>query len=998
MTWPFHLLKFLRRNAPWCAVAGWLAAWSPIAIPAADSASAVEFFEKRVRPILVERCYECHSTTGKKIKGGLRLDSREGWANGGDSGPAIAPGDPEESLLIQAVRWLDQETQMPPKNKLPQAEIDALVEWVRMGAPDPRGAALATLGSESQAMAATNHWAYQPVIKPLPPEVKQSSWPRSKIDGFILGKLEVRSLPPAPDADPATLARRLHFDLTGLPPTPEELEGFMELAGRNRQAAIESLVDRLLASPRFGEHWGRHWLDVARFGESVTLRGFIFKEAWRYRDYIIDSFNRDVPFDQTIREQIAGDLLPWANVDERRRKMIATTFLVLGNWNLEEQDKKQLDMDVVDEQLDTIGKAFLGQTIGCARCHDHKFDPIPTRDYYAMAGILKNAKALKHANVSEWIEVPLPVEPGQEKALQEHETEIVTLQSEIKAAKEKARAVAGISGEPKPGFVAGKAAVLAPKELPGIVADSAQARLVGSWKHSQYSKHYIGDGYWHDDNQGKGEKTLTFTPELAKPGRYEVRFAYIHSPSRSVRVPVTIFHADGETTVHVNQQEPPVIEGRFVSLGHFRFEANGFGYALVSNEGTEGHVTADAVQFLPLDGGAEPGKITAKPVASPNPNGSAAGPAAREPDMKALEARLKRLQESGPKRPKVMGVIEAEQIEDIPVHIRGNVHNLGAKVPRGFLTVAARGTPPRVPEKESGRLQFAEWMAGTNNPLTARVMANRVWLWLMGEGLVRTPDNFGTTGEAPSHPELLDYLAIRLIEQGWSVKKLAREIVLSRTYQLSSKAARGTPRPSIRNREPDHGGTERSFGASGIDPENRLFSHAHRRRLSAEQIRDAMLAISGQLRINGGGQTYPAQRSADFGFVFTEPLRSVYAPVFRNALPEIFEVFDFAPSSMVTGRRNVSTVPTQALFLLNHPFVREQAEAAAKRLSDDSRGNDAPAIDRAYRLTLGRLPTEDERTVARRHISGASNSVPRTQVWTELFHALFASADFRHID
>jgi hypothetical protein len=993
---PSYFAKPLSLNAALPAVGCWFAIFFPLSTPAADSPSGLEFFEKRVRPILVERCYECHSTTAKKVKGGLLLDSKEGWAKGGDSGPAIVPGELQKSLLVQAVRWVDEETQMPPKNQLPPAEIEVLLEWVRMGAPDPRDAEnIANPDAESQPLARTNHWAYQPVTKPIRPEVKQSSWPLSEIDHFISWKLEAQSLPAVPDADAATLARRLYFDLTGLPPTPEELDAFTELAGRNRQTAVASLVDRLLASPRFGEHWGRHWLDVVRFAESVTLRGFIFKEAWRYRDYVIDSLNRDVPFEQMIQEQIAGDLLPSASVDERQRKMIATSFLVLGNWNLEEQDKKQLDMDVVDEQLDTIGKAFLGQTIGCARCHDHKFDPIPTRDYYAMAGILKNAKTLKHANVSEWLELPLPVELVAERVLKEHEAATTRLQAEIKVAKEKAKVVAGKSGEPKPGSVAVKPAVIAPKELSGIVADSAQARLVGSWKHSQYSKHYIGDGYWHDDNQGKGEKTLTFTPELAKPGRYEVRFAYVHSPSRSARVPVTIFHADGETTVHVNEQEPPVIEGRFVSLGQFRFEGNGFGYALVSNEGTQGHVTADAVQFLPLDLGEEPGKLTAKPVERPNQNASP-GSTNIQTDIKVLETRLKSLEENGPKRPKVMGVIEAEQIEDIPIHIRGSVHNLGAKVPRGFLAVATRGTPPLVPERQSGRLEFAKWIAGPDNPLTARVMANRVWLWLIGEGLVRTPDNFGTTGDTPSHPELLDYLAIRLVEQGWSVKKLIREIVLSRTYQLSSRASNRARPASTQNPKLEARNNDRRFDASERDPENRFLSHAHRRRLTAEQIRDAMLAVSGQLKLDGGGQTYPARRAADFGFTFTEPLRSVYAPVFRNALPEIFEVFDFAPSSMVTGRRNVSTVPTQALFLLNHPFVREQAEAAAKRLLVEWSGLDG--INRAYRLTLGRLPTDDERSLARRHLSGPSASVAPVQAWTELFHALFASADFRHVD
>jgi hypothetical protein len=878
--------------------------------------------------------------------------------------------------------------------------------WLALSGRVPTAAAESPLSK-------TNHWAYQPVKQFAPPVVKEAGWPRGGIDRFILAKLEEHGLPPATDADPATLCRRIYFDLTGLPPSPDDLAAFVQSAIGNPKSAITALVDRLLASPRFGEHWGRHWLDVARFGESVTLRGLIFKEAWRYRDYVIDSFNRDAPFDHFIKEQISGDLLPHRHVEERRRQMIAATFLTLGNWNLEEQDKKQLDMDVVDEQLDTLGKAFLGQTLGCARCHDHKFDPIPATDYYAMAGILKNSRTLKHANVSEWLEAPLPVEPGLEKLFSEHEAAVAALQAEIKSAKDAARALAGTSGKPK--GEAKQASVVAAKDLPGLVVDSAQARQVGAWKHSQYSKHYIGDGYWHDDNAGKGEKTLSLAPEITRPGRYEVRLAYVHAPNRAANIPVTVFHADGETTVHINQQEPPVIEGRFVSLGQFRFEANGFGYVLVSNEGTQGYVTADAAQFLPSDEAAvEVTRLTSNPAKAGKSesgkvetnSGTTANshlptfPPAHLPDIKALETRLRMLQEAGPKRPMIMAVKEAEKAEDTAVHVRGSVHNLGAIVPRGFLTVASRGPAPPMPATESGRRELAGWIASADNPLTARVTVNRIWLWLFGEGLVRTPDNFGTTGETPSHPELLDWLAMRFVEQGWSVKQLVREIVLSRTYQLSSGAADARRLTSTRNSKRDTPNQSQSLLTSAAtDPENRLLSRAHRRRLAAEQIRDAMLAVSGQLKLDIGGQTYPASRASDYGFVFNEPRRSVYAPVFRNALPELFEAFDFAPPSMVTGRRHTSTVPTQALFLLNHPFVREQARAAARRLlADEPSRDEAMRLDRAYRLTLGRPPSGEERNLALRHLATDGGPSAAEDAWTELFHALFASADFRHLD
>ncbi|HMJ91232.1 MAG TPA: DUF1549 domain-containing protein, partial [Candidatus Acidoferrum sp.] len=330
----------------------------PLATPAA---SDIGFFEKQIRPLLAEHCYECHGE--KKQKGGLRLDSAGRVMKGGDTGPALVPGKPEESLLIKAISWANPDFQMPPKNKLTDVQIAALIQWVKNGATDPRTNTAPTITSSKPPV--NDHWAYQPPKKTSPPSVKNSAWAKTDLDRFILAGIEAADRAPAPDADRATLARRVYFDLIGLPPTPEQIAEFLSDKSSD---AFARLVDRLLAQPQFGERWGRHWLDVARFGESVTLRGLVFKEAWRYRDYVIEAFNRDMPYDEFIREQIAGDLLPGTNIDERRRRIIATTFLALGNSNLEEQDKVQLRMDIVDEQLDTIGKAFLAQTIGCARC------------------------------------------------------------------------------------------------------------------------------------------------------------------------------------------------------------------------------------------------------------------------------------------------------------------------------------------------------------------------------------------------------------------------------------------------------------------------------------------------------------------------------------------------------------------------------------------------------------------------------------------------------
>jgi hypothetical protein len=793
-------------------------------------------------------------------------------------------------------------------------------------------------------------WAYAPIGIPAVPAVVRADWPRGEIDRFILSKMEAAGLEPAADADRATLARRLTFALHGLPPTPEQVEALIRDGSAD---AVERFVDALLASPRFGEHWGRHWLDVARFGQSLTLRGFVFEEAWRYRDYVIEAFNRDLPYDRFVREQLAGDLMAPADLGDRQRAMVATTFLALGNTNLEEQNKRLLEMDVVDEQLDTLGKAFFGQALGCARCHDHKFDPIPMRDYYALAGILKSSRQLEHANVSKWLERPLPLEGGEEARLAAQEQAVAALEAEIKAAK----AVAGAATDP------GRAGVVAASALPGAVVDSAAARAVGAWKASTHFPRYVGEGYLHDDRQGKGEKTLTFEPSGLAPGEYDVRLAYIPGGGRDRAVPVTVFHAQGETEVAVDQEAEPPIDGRWVSLGRYRFETAGFGHVLVATAGTTGYVTADAVQFLPVGDAANGGEPAV-------PSSTAKDEAGAR--VRTLESKLKELKAAQQKRPMVMTVVETGKPADLPLHRRGSVDSLGEPVPRGVLSVVASVPAPTMPADQSGRLQLAEWAVHPAHPLTARVMANRIWLWLFGDGLVRTPDNFGTTGEAPTHPELLDFLASRFRDDGWSVKRLVRSIVLSRTWQLRSEPTDASLR---------------------IDPSNRLWSHTRPHRLRAEEWRDAMLLASGQLSLETGGPNHPAKLDSDFGYVDSSVRRSVYVPVFRNARPDVFEAFDAASPSLVTGRREESTVATQALLLLNHPWIREQAAAAAARLAGDPAADPVATLDAIYLSLLARPPSDGERRLALAHLGPD----PTHEAWTSLIHALWASVDFRFV-
>ncbi len=909
---------------------------------AADSPQQLEFFESKIRPVLVEHCVRCHSDaaeSAKKLKGGLKLDSKAGWQAGGDSGPAVLPGKPGESLLLKSLKY-QGDSHMPPEGQLPAVVIADFETWIKAGAADPR---IGTAGKKQIGMSVAEgkkFWAYLPVKAPAIPATADKAWATNDLDRFILVKLEAKGLKPSPDADKATLLRRLYFDLIGLPPTPEEVDAFV--ADKDPKA-FETRVDQLLARAEFGERWGRYWLDVARYAESLTLRGFILKEAWRYRDYVIDSFNVDRRFDEFLKEQIAGDLMKAKNTEERRRQIIATAFLAMGNHNLEEQDKKVLRMDIVDEMLDVVSKGLLGQTVTCARCHDHKFDPIPTKDYYALAGIFRNVQATDDANVSVWKDVPLPVEPALEAELKKYETQIAALVAKIATAKSQAAGKPGAKG------------ALAIVDVKGIAIDDSQAKKTGEWRNSSSTGTYIGAGYVHDDAAGKGEKTLTFTAELPATGQYEVRLAYSASASRAANTPVTVFGADGEKTIPVDMRKDPPVEGRYVSLGEYKFEKGGQSFVIVSNEGTKGHVTADAVVFISLDKN-EAKKDEPKPKVV-------------EPDaLKALQDELKKLQSTGPKRPLALSVVERAKMEEAKIHIRGLVSNQGAVAPRGVLQVATIGEAPAMPKNQSGRLELAEWIASADNPLTSRVFANRAWHWLFGSGLVRTVDNFGTTGEAPSHPELLDHLAVQFIAEGWSVKKLVRTMVLSHTYRQST----GSANPA--------------------DVENRLFGRANHKRLDAEVIRDSMLSISGSLSDARGGATYPVNLGSDYGYKANDNWRSVYLPVFRNSLPEFFEAFDFADPSVVVGARNTSTVAPQALFMLNNPFPIEQSKLAGGNLLKLSLANDDARITHAYRLTLGRSPTDGERVVVQKYLKN-QNSQP--EAWAGVFQSLFASAEFR---
>ncbi|WP_218933064.1 DUF1553 domain-containing protein [Roseimaritima multifibrata] len=952
----------------------------------------MEIFESKIRPALIEHCIRCHGA--EKQQGGLRLDAAEGWKEGGDTGEAIVAGMPAASLLLTAIEYEDSGLEMPPKGILPKETIEAFREWIRLGAPDPR-TVNASEGDGDNRNEKTGppsveegrqFWAFQPLRHPEVPADDSDQWSATPIDRFIRRGHLAAGIQPVPDASREALLRRVSFDLTGLPPSAVEVEQFLQDESPD---AYGNLVDRLLNSKAYGERWGRNWLGVVRYAESSGGgRTLLFPDAWRYRDYVIDAFNDDMPYDQFVKEQIAGDLLPAENWQDRRRQLIATAFLLLGPTNYERQDKDVLEMDVVDEQLDTLGKSMLGMTIGCARCHDHKFDPIPMKDYYAMAGILKSTKAMIHSNVSQWNKVTLPVSPEEEaeisvqqKKLDEAIKVLTQIDKQIAEAKVALVAAGGTLEEEN---APRKNRSFSPDELTGLVVDNLQAELIGEWMESAHIKYFVGENYVHDQNDAFGEKRIRFRPELKQAGEYEVRIAYNSDSGRTRKAQVEIEHQGGKTLIEVNQRKTPEIDGVLHSLGRYSFDpADGPSVTLWNHAKGGGVLIGDAVVFVPVSQEEQVAEQEAVEVPA-----SEALVMARK-KLTELDAALKRqrsavdaLKAHLPRRPVAMAAVDGEDAGDIHLAIRGVVHNQGALTPRGVMQVASDQPCPEIPKGQSGRVELAEWIGDPQNPLTARVMVNRIWGWLFGDGIVSTVDNFGSMGQLPTDPELLDYLASEFISEGWSVKQLVRQMVMSRVYRL---------------------GTARSADQLAIDPDNRLHWRMDRKRLRAGDIRDALLAVSGQLDLTYGGKNMKPGTSSEYGYRFESPRRSVYVPVFRNTLPEMFEVFDFPDPNIQTGARNESTIASQALLLMNHPFVIEQSRLAAENLLQSGPSATEQRIDQAFRQVLGRSPSDAEMLLMGEPLvdaidgEQASDDEKSLDRWTSLYHLLFQSVDFRYL-
>lgn len=957
-------------------------------------AKAVNFFENKIRPILVEHCYECHSQGSDELGGSLLLDSADGMLVGGDSGPSIQPGDADASVLISALRY--ESSEMPPKGKLSDEVIGDFEKWIRRGATDPRQGDVGNFPKRQSIdwEQGQKFWAFQPLADTKTPhrkrlrgrakvtsdsanQVAANSVTANSLDAFIDSRLSEQGLVPLSDASALVRLRRLAFDLTGLPPSIELQNQWLAEPTPEKWAEI---ADRLLASPAFGEHWARHWMDVARYADS---NGSDFNathhEAFRYRDYLIRSFAKDAPFDKMIRQQIAGDLLPSESESQRHDNLVAATFLMLGPKMLSERDKRKLQLDVVDEQIDTIGRAFMGLTLGCARCHDHKFDPIPTEDYYALAGIFKSTVTLKGESqkyVSTWNRQKLPVPAELDTAWKAYNTKIDSFDEQIEQTHQQVTSLRG--------------------QLPGgegaIVVDDEDAKKTGNWTRSKLMKDHVGAGYVHDGNSNKGESSIEFRTMLPSTGTYEIRMAHSGGSSRADAVPVTIGIGDRTLEAIVNQQNfnhQPM----WSTVGTYPWTGDLAATVTIGNAGTSGYVIADAIMFLRKD---------SQPSLDSQDDGSDSeaerAVAALKAKLEAAESKLAKLQEEKKQwvagkpsaLPEAMAPTDRPtgEIADSRVHIRGEVRNLGESVPRGFLQVCSAGSSDMGSSAGSGRLQLAEWLTDPDHPLVSRVFVNRVWMHLMGEGIVRTVDNFGAQGDRPSHPKLLDYLATEFIRGGWHVKPLIRKIVLSSAYSRASDL------------QPD---------GMDVDPENRLLWRAHRRRLPAESIRDSMLFVAGQLDRNPSRDlmrkhgvlvsSNNANSKATFDSVGGAS-RSIYLPTVRGYLPELMRALDVADPDLLVGKRPTTNVPQQALVLINSPDINRWAGLTAKRIISHSAFLDQQT-DYAWQLCLNRLALQQDHQFAAQILLGdgaGKRSTATESDWQQLVAVLLASTEFRLLD
>jgi cytochrome c553 len=1085
---------------------------------AADEPSADEFFEKEVRPLLAERCWKCHGEPGKKPKGGLVLTSRERVLQGGDSGPAVVIGKPEESLLLQAIQYRD-EPKMPPDAKLNDREIDVLSRWVTRGLPWPEIKAVTpTPPASGQPFVISEDqrkfWSFQPLRSVEPPALERTNWCKTEIDHFLLAAMETIGLSPAMPADKRTLVRRATFDLTGLPPTPYDVDAFLK---NDSPTAFAAVVDRLLASPAYGERWARHWLDLVRYADSLDSRdsggeGDI-REAWRYRDWVVNALNADMPYDEFVRNQIAGDLLPAGDSPSGDDAFnvpgtIASTMLAIGNWGNGDADKDKILTDIADDQVDVVSRTFMGLTVACARCHDHKFDPISQRDYYALAGVFFSTHILAKLTPKGAGEQIQSIPLASKAALlrrQQHTDRIAELEKSLKTNRdEQAKTLArtlrpqagryllavhdyrdvkehnasaslddfarerglisvalrqwidrlGV-GESKPFAVPvqnilGNPGVVAwkgPSDTPSATGNTTENSLtiltftlpprsisvhpgpasgvaVG-WRSPMSGDVRVtgrladadpagGDGVaWileHRDSlgaktlatgdipnggamalgQGQGADALSSVD--VKPGDW-LRLIVLPKTAHTcdtTTVDLVISSWNDSSTWDLTRDCLPDLlaaNPHADRLGHegvWRFDETA--NAKANDKDLEALLAAwrksvgDATDRSIVERASEAfgSSFSIEDARSPFWLDGDAAESAFSDDARIALAKIRTELDALRRNPPPSlefanaaqdgGVPESPHagVHDVRIHHRGRYDRLGEITPRGFPQILVNTTTESI-KKGSGRIELANWLTRPDHPLTARVMVNRIWQHHFGAGIVRTPSNFGKLGERPTHPELLDWLALRFMKDGWSMKAMHRKIMLSAAYQQSS-----APSPE----------------ALRLDADNRLFSRMNRRRLEAEALRDHLLAAAGRLDTRQGG---PAAND------FVTPRRSLYIKSVRSTPIPFAPLFDAPDSTALVDARTSSTVAPQALFLLNNPFVLEQARSLAQRANSPPERDTDARIAWVYNLLFARSPSNEE-TAHGNNLLNRSSSPPTIEAWESYCQVLLCLNEFIYID
>ena len=915
----------------------------------AQTPAQLELFEQNARPVFAEKCQGCHNANLKS--GGLDFSSPAAIKEAASLGIFGGAAEPEKSVLIKALNY-ESQIKMPPQGKLPAETIAAMREWVAAGAPTPAvtptaGDSLEGTGVRPVALrgvitdADIKFWSFKPLSQAVPPTPKLKGWAVNPIDQFVLANLEKNGLKPAPPADKTTLLRRATFDLTGLPPTEKELQDF--LADKSPQA-FERVVDRLLASPRYGERWGRHWLDVMRYADSTgSDEDHRYPHAWRYRDYVVAAFNDDMPYNQFVREQLAGDILAAdPNSGVGYRGIVATGFLALGKKALAQKDLPLKRYDVVDDQIDVTAKAFLGLTVTCARCHDHKFDPIATRDYYQLAAIFASTLSYAGGATGDPIQTPLAA-PGEYEAFQKQWNAYNALEKKV-------------------------------ANLIDFDKDARKFRDQGEQKIATamlaaYRVYAKGEALAEVAAETKLDDNLTRWVEYLKDKQHPELAKWRAATDENRKAVAAEYQEEFHRSAYQYDQDLSwwkEAQNNFPKAGkiagpHPRMSAekDPFFVAVWQDSGPLHRTRDEQLASLPLEKAKEAAALLAQA-------------AEMEKTLPTTEV------------PMACAVKDGETMNQM-IFVRGDYHNLGEPVERTVPAILSRIAPAPAVKTKSGRLELADWIVDPRNPLPSRVMANRIWQGHFGDGIVRTPDNYGRLGERPSNPELLDYLAKTFLENGWSIKKMNRMIMLSKTYQMSA-----------------------AFDAEtkAKDPENRMISHFPRQRLSIEEIRDAYLAMGGDLDLTMGGTLDPGvgtDGETSAGRISMNPektnRRSIYLPLRRSNLPTLYTLFDFGDATTPDGHRSPTTVATQALFAMNSPLVireaRHVADAVLKQEKQDKR-----RVEEIYLRVLDRRPDANEIDRGLTYLTGFRqkwSQIDEEQAWTSLTHTLMASNEFMFV-